>query len=224
MDSSDKAKVLKMHKENPKYSHQTIADKLDLTRSAVWRVLSGDNNTPLDTTLWSDEEKAMYDEFKTYQKNKEKKPWYTRIIPLKRTLMDGSDIGDLTGDYTLSNSIGQKNNFLDNYYPQYGMRPLDVTLNDKTITRQDPFVAKTKANGQVVFPKFFFNPYNALDMIVLQDIYMRTICGTIIDILVAFTMGKGIKPVLKLNSKNEDEIKKIKPHKGSKKICKPSNR
>ena len=40
---------------------------------------------------------------------------------------------------------------------------------------------------------------------------MRTICGTIIDILVSFTMGKGIKPVLKLNTDNEDELHAMLP-------------
>jgi hypothetical protein len=214
MDEETKNKVLAMHKEFPKYSHQKIADELGLTRQAVWRLLSNNGkDVALDTTLWNEEEREVYDQFKVWKKLKKEKKWFTRIIPLKRTLVDGADVNDLTGDYTMSDSITQKNNFLDNYMPSNDIRPLDVELDGNKIVSQMPFVAKKRNNGQVIFPKFFYSPLNALDMIVLQDIYMKTICGTIIDILVSFTKGKGIRPVLKLNSENEVEIKKIKPFK-----------
>jgi hypothetical protein len=71
-----------------------------------------------------------------------------------------------------------------------------------------PYAARQTKSGQVIFPKFFINPLQALDYIVLQDIYMHTICGSIIDVLVSFTMGRGIRPVLKLNNEDKVKIKK----------------
>ena len=201
-----------MHKEHPEYSDQSIADKLGLSRSAVWRFLSSyTKKAIIDTTGWTDEELALYEEFKIYKKEKDKpkKRWYTRIIPLKKTLADGSNLDEVTGEYGISDGIAQHNNFLNNYTPQYNLQPIDVKLDQKKITSQAPFVAKTRDNGQVIFPKFFINPLQALDYIILQDVYTHTICGSIIDVLVSFTMGRGIRPVLKLNDEDKVEIKKM---------------
>ena len=206
MNEADKNKVLALSKNHPDWSDQAIADELHLTRSAVWRVRSNGKSAIIDTTGWTDEELALYEEFKIYKKNQNEKPWYMKIFPLRRTLADGSNYDE----YGITDQIGQHNNFLSNYTPQYNVQPIDVTLDGKKIKSQASYTAKTKTNGQVIFPKFFMNPLQALDYIILQDIYMYTICGTIIDILVAFSMGKGIRPVLKLNEEDKVEIKKIK--------------
>jgi hypothetical protein len=206
LNEADKNKVLTLSKEHPDWSDQTIADKLHLTRSSVWRIRSTVKSAIIDTTGWTDEEIALYEEFKIYKKHETSKPWYMKIFPLRRTLADGSNYDE----YGISDQMGQHNNFLNNHTPQYNVQPIGVELDGKKIKSQSAFVAKTKENGQVIFPKFFMNPLQALDYIILQDIYMHTICGSIIDILVAFTMGKGIRPVLKLNEEDKVEIKKIK--------------
>ena len=46
---------------------------------------------------------------------------------------------------------------------------------------------------------FYFNPYQDYDYIVLQDMYMNSIAGRIVDLFVSFMFGKkGITPILKL--------------------------
>ncbi len=191
-------------------SDAQIAKQLKVSRSAVWRLRSTVKSlkTIVDGSVLSEEEQKLYDEFKLARKEAEtRRPWWLRIFPLKRTLADGS-INELDPSYM--ESVHQHQNFLNNYTPQYVTQPIEVELDKKEIKNQAPFVGKTNKKGQPLFPKFFMNPYQALDYIVLQDIWMHTICGTVIDVLVAFTWGKGIHPVLKLNDEDKVVIKKIK--------------
>jgi len=204
-------KVIEYIKENPDATDQEVADNFkddNLNRAKVWRVRSRfRERTILDTTLLNEDEKKLYSEFKLQKKiarTKEKRFW---IFPIKRTIMDGPS--NEWADPNLLEATEHHNRFLNNYVPQMNVQALDVKLDDKRkILEQVPFTAKTTKSGTVIFPKFFINPLQALDYIVLQDIYMHTICGSIIDLLVSFTMGRGIRPVLKLNDEDKVEIKK----------------
>ena len=64
---------------------------------------------------------------------------------------------------------------------------------------------------------FYFNPYQDYDYIVLQDMYMNSIAGRIVDLFVSFMFGqKGVKPILKLKKPNtekpEEDTKLIKKY------------
>lgn len=195
--------------DNPDESDAVIAKLFKVTRSAVWRVRSRFRaKTILDTTLLNEDEKELYKSFiESKKKPKRKRPWFARIFPLRRTLVDG--LPNDFDDTSLIDATRHHNNFLNTYTPQYNVQATDVKFNaKKEIEGTFPFVAKKTSTGRVFFPKFFINPLQALDYIVLQDIYMHTICGSIIDVLVAFTMGRGVRPILKLNSEDEVEIKK----------------
>ena len=190
-------------------SDKEIAKLVKVSRSAIWRVRTALKNNPiLGGIVLSDTERKAYDEYKQQKKASEKKrPWWLRIFPLRRTMADGA-IGDF--EPGLMEATHHHQNFLDNYTPQYSVQAIDVEIKDKKVVNTGPFVAKTNKRGVPLFPKFFMNPYQALDYIVLQDIWMHTICGTVIDVLTAFTLGKGIHPLLKLNDEDKVTIKKIK--------------
>jgi hypothetical protein len=51
-----------------------------------------------------------------------------------------------------------------------------------------------------ILPRFFMNPYQDLDYMVLQDIYANSIGGRIIDRKEELKFGNGIRPVLKLRN------------------------
>ena len=201
------AKIVKHLEDNPEDSDQKVADKFTISRSAVYRLRSRfKSKTILDTTLLNEDEKQLYQEFKKAKANpqKKRKLW---VWPLKRTVIDGTP--DEFGDSSMLEAQLHHNRFLDNYIPHNNISALDVKLDgDKRVVSATPFVAKTNKQGRFTFPKFFINPLQALDYIVLQDIYMHTICGSIIDVLVSFTMGRGIRPVLKLNNEDKVKIKK----------------
>lgn len=209
MNDELKKKVIELIKDPKNYTDAEIAKKLKTSRSSVWRIRDRLRTNPLiNKNLLSDDELKLYNEYKEQQKTTYKRPWWTRVLTLRRTLADGP-INDFD-EPGLMEATAHHERFLNNYTPSYNVQPIAVKLEDKKIISQTPFVAKTHRSGQVIFPKFFMNPYQALDYIILQDIYMHTICGTIIDIIVAFIMGKGIRPVLKLNEEDKVEIKKIK--------------
>jgi len=54
-----------------------------------------------------------------------------------------------------------------------------------------------------ILPRFFMNPYQDLDYMVLQDIYANSIGGRIIDRKEELKFGNGIRPVLKLRNLKE---------------------
>ncbi|KKN75418.1 hypothetical protein LCGC14_0380390 [marine sediment metagenome] len=205
-------KILSLIKKNPKWGDQRIANQLKISRTTVWRVRSrGKSKALLDPNLLSDEELELYNEYrqkKKLEKEGKVKKFILRVWPLKRSLADGNL--DSFGDSTMLESQQHHNNFLDNYKPQYNVQAVDVKVEDKKILNAPtPFTAREDRKGRPIFPKFFINPLQALDYIVLQDIYMHTICGSVIDVLTSFTMGRGIRPILKLNKEDAVEIKKV---------------
>jgi len=152
------------------------------------------------------EERDVYLSYMRKQKSKEeKRPWYIRFSPITRTVVDGPF------DPNMPDMINGHQSFLDNYTPQNTVEAIDVDVGDKgkILSTPTPFTAKIK-DGINTLPKFFWNPYTALDLIVFQDVYTHTICGTIIDILVAFTIGMGIHPILKLVNEQDVEIQEKK--------------
>lgn len=202
------AEIVKHLDENKDESDAVVAKLFKVTRAAVWRIRSRFRaKTILDTTLLNEDEKQLYSEFKESKKKKKRKlPWFAKVFPLRRTLVDGSS-NDF-GDTSLIEATQHHNNFLNTYTPQYNVQAIDVNFTKNQTPTTTPFAAKKTKSGGIFFPKFFINPLQALDYIILQDIYMHTICGSIIDVLVAFTMGRGVRPILKLNSEDEVEIKK----------------
>ena len=126
------------------------------------------------------------------------------IGPLTNSILDSPD-----PMYFGPQNTKQKR-MLQNWIPQYQLTPVHVNRNNPS--QITPFTAAQisqigtipKNRKSPVLPRYFWNNYQDIDYIVLQDIYMNTICGRLVDVLVWFVMGRGIKPVLKLN--NPDEI------------------
>jgi len=153
------------------------------------------------------EERDVYLSYMEKQKAKnEKRPWYIRFNPITRTAADGpydDNMPDVAMDGHQS--------FLNNYTPRNFMEAVDVNVDNsgKILSSPVPFTARTLGSDTQTLPKFFWNPYTALDLIVFQDVYTHTICGTVIDVVVAFLVGMGIKPVLKLVNPHDVERKDI---------------
>ena len=186
--ASDIVKILK--DDGIKISKSTVNRTRKLTK-----VLGDDKKlTP--------EQRDVYLSYMRKQNAKqEKKPWYIRFNPINRTPADGPF------DPNMEVSMDGHQSFLNNYTPRNMIEAIDVDIdNGKIQSEPTPFTAKLN-NGVHTLPKFFWNPYTALDYLVFQDVYTHTICGTIIDILVAFTIGMGIHPVLKLINEEDVEIK-----------------
>jgi len=152
------------------------------------------------------EERQLYLSYmkKTVEKKEEKqKVWHTFFSPITRTAADGPFDPSMP---EISENGHQS--FLNNYVPKNSFEAIDVDVdnNGKILSSPVPFTARK--NGINTIPKFFWNPYTALDLIVFQDVYTHTLCGTIIDVLVAFSVGLGIRPVLKLINEDipDDEL------------------
>jgi len=156
-----------------------------------------------DKTL-TPEEREVYLAYMEKQKQKEEpKKWYSYFTPITRTAVDGPFDPNMP-----EMSMGGHQNFLNQYTPQNITQAIDVDIDSKGKVNSNPvpFTGKTK-EGLPAYPKFFWNPYTVLDYLVFQDVYTHTICGTIVDLLVSFSVGMGIKPVLKLINPNDVEIK-----------------
>lgn len=178
--------------------------EIDVSKSTINRARKLTKALGDDKTLTPDE-RDLYLGYMEKQKAKEEEPkkWYSYFIPITRTAVDGP----MDMNMPEVNMSGHQN-FLDKYIPQNSMEAIDVDIGDKgkVNSTPTPFTAKTKT-GQIKYPKFFWAPYTSLDLLVFQDVYTHTICGTIVDLLVAFSVGMGIKPVLKLINPNKVEIK-----------------
>ena len=174
------------------------------------------NRTRRLTKVLGDDKKLSPEEREVYlsymkktieKKEKRQKIWHTIFHPITRTAVDGpydDNMPDVAMDGHQS--------FLNNYTPRNFMEAVDVDVNDsgKILSTPIPFTARTlDSNENQPLPKFYWNPYTALDLIVFQDVYTHTICGTVIDVVVAFLVGLGIKPVLKLVNENDLELKEI---------------
>ena len=171
------------------------------------------NRTRRLTTVLGDDKKLTPEERNLYlsymkksmeRKEKKEKVWHTIFNPITRTAADGPFDPSMP---EISENGHQS--FLNNYIPKNNFEAIDVDVdsNGKILSSPMPFTARK--NGINTIPKFFWNPYTALDLIVFQDVYTHTICGTIIDVLVAFSVGLGIHPVLKLINEDipDDELK-----------------
>lgn len=190
---------------------QLSTNKQKVSRSAVFRLrkkLKINVKTFLDRL--SPDERDIYLDYvaQKIQEDEPKKNWITRLFPIRRT---AADPPITTFDGQEMPTIHEHENFLNHYNPQNDIQPIDVTLdNNNEIISQSPFTAKSAKDSKVTYPRFFYNQYTALDYILYQNIWMTTVCGSVIDILTAFTMGRGIRPVLKLNKKPiEKDLKTI---------------
>lgn len=187
--ASEIVKILKS--EGTKISKATVNRTRRLTKAL------GD-----DKKLTPEERDVYLSYMKKQNTKQEKRPWYIRFNPITRTAADGPfdpNMPEISQDGHQS--------FLNNYNPRNTVEAIDVDVGDdgKILSTPTPFTARQLDNNDVL-PKFFWNPYTALDLIVFQDIYTHTICGTIIDVLVAFVVGMGIKPVLKLVNQSNIEL------------------
>jgi len=169
------------------------------------------NRTRKLTKVLGDDQKLSPEEREVYlsymkktieQKEKRQKIWHTIFHPITRTAVDGPFDPNMP-----EVSMDGHQSFLNNYIPRNTMEAIDVNIDDdgKIESGPVPFTARQLDNTQTL-PKFFWNPYTALDLIVFQDVYTHTICGTITDLVVAFTVGMGIKPVLKLVNEEDIEL------------------
>ncbi len=183
--------VILLKEEGIKISKATVNRTRQLTKAL------GD-----DKKLTPEERQVYLSYMKRLESKKEERPWYIRFFPITRTAVDGPMDPNMP-----EISMDGHQNFLSQYIPQNTVQAVDVDVTSKGEIKSQPvpFTAKTK-DGIPAYPKFFWNPYTALDLMVFQDVYTHTICGTIIDILVAFTVGMGIKPVLKLITEDDIEL------------------
>lgn len=126
-------------------------------------------------------------------------------------------------------------NIPKNYTPIMSTQPVNVSWNDDHTEIQSikPFTAAefkkmqkefsaakvytTKKNTNIIWPKYYQNPYQYQDYVYLQDIYANTICGRIFDTVVHFALARGIKPKLKVRNEKkyntpEEKQKALKEH------------
>jgi len=87
---------------------------------------------------------------------------------------------------------------LNTHVPQYQVVPYSSPKSKKPSALSAAQLDQKREKH--LFPKFFMNPYQDLDYMVLQDIYANSIAGRIIDRMVELGFAKGIKPILKLRS------------------------
>ena len=83
-----------------------------------------------------------------------------------------------------------------NHIPQYQVVPYSKGKEPKPLSASQIQTRRVKN----ILPRFFMNPYQDLDYMVLQDIYANSIGGRIIDRKEELKFGNGIRPVLKLRN------------------------
>ncbi len=146
----------------------------------------------------------------------EKYPRHVSSIPIT-TFADAVVASESGNDPFIQKYMGRK--IPNNYIPRMQMQPRNVifdkdTLQIKSIkaftaAEKKQFGAALKVKGSkkvhFIWPKYWLNPYQYQDYVILQDNYANTIAGRIIDVLVYFTLGNGIKP--KLVPKHRDQFK-----------------
>lgn len=147
--------------------------------------------------------------------------------------------GDLKHDPFIMKNMGKK--VPNGHVPRMELQPRNITFNDNNmITTNKAFTAdeqkkfgtwlpsntketqsitgmftaaKQKGIGGVfLWPKYWQNPYQYQDYLILQDNYANTIAGRILDVIVYFTLANGIKPKLvpkdKSKYKTDEELTK----------------
>lgn len=151
-----------------------------------------------------------------------------------------ADGGDLKHDPFIMRSMGEK--VPKGHVPRMQLQPRNISFNENGIMQGKPLAftaaqqaefgawipnktkgttaqsgyytaAKQKGIGGVfLWPKYWLNPYQYQDYLVLQDNYANTIAGRILDVIVYFTLANGIKPKLqpkdKSKYKSDDELAK----------------
>lgn len=209
MDSDTQERILELL-DDGKTANEIVKilkdeDNIKISKATV-------NRTRRLTTALGDDKKLSPEERNVYlsymkksveRKEKKNKIWHTIFSPITRTAADGPfdpNMPEISQDGHQS--------FLNNYIPKNTFEAIDVDVSSKgeILSTPTPFTARQLDNTRIL-PKFFWNPYTALDLIVFQDVYTHTICGTIIDVVVAFLVGMGIKPVLKLVNEHDIELK-----------------
>ncbi len=70
----------------------------------------------------------------------------------------------------------------------------------------------SKKKKILIYPRFWQNPYQYWDYVVLQDLYANSLAGRIVDIFVHYILGDGVKPELELRKpeKFKDEKERAK--------------
>ena len=82
------------------------------------------------------------------------------------------------------------------HIPQYDVVPYSKGNNPRPLSAKQ----LNQKRDKNILPRFFMNPYQDLDYMVLQDIYANSIGGRIIDRKEELKFGNGIRPVLKLHN------------------------
>lgn len=134
--------------------------------------------------------------------------------------------GDGKHDPFIMKNYGRK--IPKDWTPRMELQPRNIEINTKTnvISKNQAFTAAEKKKwgtftkeksivgtleaakakgigGVFLWPKYWLNPYQYQDYIILQDNYANTIAGRIIDIIVYFTVANGIKPKLEVKDKTK---------------------
>ena len=191
-----------------KKDHDIKVSKATVNRCRTLLTAFGDDKklSPQEREIY-----FSYMEKKIQKENTATKISHTTFQPIFRTAVDGPF------DPNMPEMMQGHQNFMNNYVPQNVSEPISVDVNSegKILSHPTPFTAVSRKFGDddddnIQAPKFFWNPYTALDLIVFQDVYTHTICGTIIDVVVAFLVGMGIHPVLKLVNEEDVELKEKK--------------
>lgn len=137
--------------------------------------------------------------------------------------------GDLEHDPFVLKNLGKK--VPRDHVPRYESEPRNIQFNnDGRITQNRQFTAAEKKmfgsyiheskvpksingaftaakqkgiGGVFLWPKYWQNPYQYQDYLILQDNYANTIAGRILDVIVYFSVANGIKPKLVLKNPSQ---------------------
>ena len=108
---------------------------------------------------------------------------------------------DEVTDYNTGTFSKYSPDVIKTHIPQYNVVPYN---SPRSIERKPLSAAQlNQKRDRKIFPKFFMNPYQDLDYMVLQDIYANSVAGRIIDRIMELVFSRGIKPVLKLRNPEE---------------------
>lgn len=205
-----------------------------LTRKARYTIKKGETAAEFTQRVYKQEGNEHYVIPKAAQKNLEDIRGIGGIsITEFAELASG---GDLKHDPFILRNMGKK--VPNQYMPRMELQPRNITFNDNNmIVGKAPFTAEEKAKfgsflpeqkidasmagyftaakqkgigGVFLWPKYWLNPYQYQDYLILQDNYANTIAGRILDVIVYFTLANGIKPKLqpkdKTKYKTDDEL------------------
>ena len=113
------------------------------------------------------------------------------------------DANEQQGDYHEGVYKKYPTETVNTWIPQYNVVPYSHGQTPRPLSGAQIQTIRNRSKSNTFFPKFFMNPYQDLDYMVLQDIYANTIAGRIIDKTVDVMHGTGMKPILKLRNPNQ---------------------